>query len=139
MSHADETFVDFPGGFGIRAVIDEAFAATGVERVVPFEVATYEALAGLVRHGLGIAFLPRPAARAFGDLHPLDVKGVALSWTISAATVPSRRLSAAGAGAARPPAAPLPPAAAGAVAAARVSRRAIGDRDMRHRRLPWRI
>jgi DNA-binding transcriptional LysR family regulator len=92
---ADETFVDFPVGFGIRGVIDDAFGAAGIQRAVPFEVATYEAAAGLVRNGLGVSFVPESAARTFSDLHPLDVKNVALSWTISAATSSARRPSAA--------------------------------------------
>lgn len=92
---ADETFVDFPIGFGVRGVVDDAFSAVGIQRAVPFEVATYDAAAGLVRNGLGLTFLPASAARAFSDLHPLDVKDVALMWTISVATSPGRRLSAA--------------------------------------------
>ncbi len=92
---AGETFIDFPVGFGIRGVIDDAFGSAGVERSVPFEVATYDAAAGLVRNGLGVAFLPASAAKAFGDLHPLDVNDVDLTWTISVATSPSRRPSAA--------------------------------------------
>jgi DNA-binding transcriptional LysR family regulator len=92
---ARETFIDFPAGFGIRAVIDEAFSEAGIERAVPFEVATYEVAAGLVRNGLGVAFLPNSAARVFGDLHPVDVKDAALSWTVSVATALERRLSAA--------------------------------------------
>jgi DNA-binding transcriptional LysR family regulator len=92
---AGEMFVDFPAGFGTRGVIDAAFEAAGIERSVPFEVATYDALAGRVRNGLGVAFLPAGAAKAVGDLHPLDIRDVALTWTISLATSPGRRLSAA--------------------------------------------
>jgi DNA-binding transcriptional LysR family regulator len=46
---------------------------------VPFEVSTYDALAGLVRNGLGVAFLPASGARALGDRHPVDLKDVALT------------------------------------------------------------
>ena len=94
---ADETFVDFPVGFGVRSIVDDAFGLAGLERSVPFEVATYDAFAGLVRNGLGVAFLPASAAKALTDLHPLDVSDVALTWTISVATSLNRRLSAAAA------------------------------------------
>jgi DNA-binding transcriptional LysR family regulator len=92
---AGETFVDFPGGFGTRVILDEAFREAGIQRAVPFEAATYDLAAGLVRHGLGVAFLPASAARAYADLHPVDLKDVVLTWTISVATSASRPLSAA--------------------------------------------
>jgi DNA-binding transcriptional LysR family regulator len=92
---AAETFVDFPSGFGVRGIVDDVFSEAGIQRVVPFEVSTYDAAAGLVRNGLGVAFLPASGARALNDLHPVDLKDVALTWTISVATSSGRRLSAA--------------------------------------------
>lgn len=92
---ADETFIDFPGGFGTRLIVDESFREAGIRRAVPLEAATFDLAAGLVRHGLGVAFLPASAARAYTDLHPLDIKDVALTWTISVATSATRPLSAA--------------------------------------------
>jgi DNA-binding transcriptional LysR family regulator len=92
---AEETFVDFPSGFGVRGIVDDAFAELGIQRAVSFEVSSYDAVAGLVRNGLGVAFLPASGARAMGDLHPVDLKDVALAWTISVATSSGRRLSAA--------------------------------------------
>jgi len=36
-----ETFIDFPVGWGTRAIVDRAFAAAGIDRQVTFEVAYY--------------------------------------------------------------------------------------------------
>ncbi|MET9497979.1 LysR family transcriptional regulator [Streptomyces sp. NPDC006552] len=55
---AGEVFVDFPAGFAARAQTDEAFAAAGLRREVPFEAKGLEFLADLVRGGLGVALLP---------------------------------------------------------------------------------
>lgn len=90
-----ETFVDFPPGYGNRMVVDRAFAAAGVERSVPFEVADFAAAADLVRHGLGIAFLPAFAATPLDDLHILRVRARAPRWELSAATLAARPASAA--------------------------------------------
>ena len=47
---AEETFIDFPLGWGNRAVVDRAFAAAGLDRQVLFEVADFAAAAGLIRN-----------------------------------------------------------------------------------------
>jgi DNA-binding transcriptional LysR family regulator len=52
-------FVDFPSGWGTRAIIDRAFAAAGVERYVGVEVADVTTFIQLIRSGLGLGFLPR--------------------------------------------------------------------------------
>jgi DNA-binding transcriptional LysR family regulator len=90
---AGEAFIDFPPGWGTRAVVDRAFAAAGLERHVSFEVADYATAVGLVRNGLGVAFVPESAG-------PEDLQGVSLSpappaWRISVATAAGRRLPAA--------------------------------------------
>ena len=59
---AGETFVDFPVGWGTRAIVDRAFAAAGIDRQVSFEVADYATAAALVGNGLGVAFVPASAA-----------------------------------------------------------------------------
>jgi DNA-binding transcriptional LysR family regulator len=94
---ADEDFVDFPPGWGNRTVADRAFGAAGLDRRVPFEVTEFTSAAGLVRNGLGIAFIPQSAADLDG-LDGLDVIGLdgpALLWRVSVATPTARRLSAA--------------------------------------------
>jgi DNA-binding transcriptional LysR family regulator len=91
---AEEDFVDFPPGWGNRTVADRAFAAAGLDRRVPFEVTEFPSAAGLVRHGLGIAFMPRSAADLAG-LAEIGLDGPALLWRVSVATPTARRLSAA--------------------------------------------
>jgi DNA-binding transcriptional LysR family regulator len=92
---AGEAFIDFPPGWGNRAVVDRAFAAAGLDRQVPFEVADFAAAAGLIRAGLGIAFLPASVATALADLAVIEISGQALIWAISVATPTHRRMSAA--------------------------------------------
>jgi DNA-binding transcriptional LysR family regulator len=91
---AGEDFVDFPPGWGNRTVADRAFAATGLDRRVPFEVTEFSSAAGLVRNGLGIAFIPQSAVDLAG-LTVIGLAGPALLWRVSLATPTARRLSAA--------------------------------------------
>jgi DNA-binding transcriptional LysR family regulator len=57
---ADATFIDFPTGWGIRAAVDQAFAAAGIDRRRPtIEVADVGACLQLLRAGLGVALLPQ--------------------------------------------------------------------------------
>ena len=95
----DETFVDFPVGWGTRAIVDRAFAAAGIDRQVAFEVASYDTAAGLVGNGLGIAFVPASAAGLDGVVRvPVTSPGAdspALAWRIQVATAVTRRPSAA--------------------------------------------
>jgi DNA-binding transcriptional LysR family regulator len=92
---ADATFIDFPVGWGTRALVDQTFAAAGHTRTVPFEVAGYADAAGLVRQGLGVGFLPASVAERMTDLHRLRLEGPELIWRVYLATASARRLSAA--------------------------------------------
>jgi DNA-binding transcriptional LysR family regulator len=56
---ADATFVDFPAGWGIRAAVDQAFAAAGIHRRPTIEVADVGACLRMLRGGLGVALLPQ--------------------------------------------------------------------------------
>src|SRR5260370_725489 len=69
---AEEPFIDFPPGWGNRAVADRAFAAAGHDRQVQFEVAGFGAAADLVRNGLRVAFLPATEAAQMSDLAALQ-------------------------------------------------------------------
>jgi DNA-binding transcriptional LysR family regulator len=88
-----ETFIDFPAGWGTRTIIDRAFASAGVDRQVAFEVADYGIAGGLVRNGLGVAFLPASDAARIEGVAWVTVTG--LTWPIQVATTASRRPSAA--------------------------------------------
>jgi DNA-binding transcriptional LysR family regulator len=93
---AGEPFIDFPLGWGNRAVADRAFAAAGLDREVPFEAADFTAVINLVRGGLGIAFLPASVAAGLGaDLDVIEICDHTFSWVISVATPAGRRMSAA--------------------------------------------
>jgi DNA-binding transcriptional LysR family regulator len=83
------TFVDFPSGWGIRAAVDHAFAAAGVNRRVAIEVADVNTCLQLLRAGLGVSLLAPSLLQ--GD-HALQTRRLAspLSWRVVMA-VPSSR------------------------------------------------
>jgi DNA-binding transcriptional LysR family regulator len=56
---AEETFVDFPVGWGIRDAVDAAFTSAGVRRAVTMEVDDVDHLVRMVGVGLGVALLPQ--------------------------------------------------------------------------------
>ena len=56
---AEATFVDFPAGWGVRAVIDRAFAAAGVSRRVTIEAADVSTYLQLLDARLGVAISPQ--------------------------------------------------------------------------------
>ena len=92
---AKETFIDFPVGWGTRAITDRAFAAAGVDRLVAFDVPNYETAAALVRNGLGVAFMPASIATDLSGVEVVPVTPVQLTWHIQVATAATRRPSAA--------------------------------------------
>jgi DNA-binding transcriptional LysR family regulator len=67
---ADETFVDFPPGWGTRVVSDMAFAARGIGHEVKLELNDTAGVIEFVRAGLAVALVP-PSMFT-------DVEGVAL-------------------------------------------------------------
>ncbi|EXG80666.1 LysR family transcriptional regulator [Cryptosporangium arvum] len=92
---ADEPFVDFPDGYGNRAVTDRAFAAAGLQRSVSIEIVNIATGADFVRHGMGVALLPRFLIPGRSDLRSLPVTDADMRWPLSAATSTLRRPSAA--------------------------------------------
>lgn len=92
---AGEPFVDFPPGYGNREVVDRAFAVAGVVRRVALEVPDIDMGAALVRHGLGIAFLPAFAVARTPGLQVLNVHGTMLRWSMHLGTSSTRRPSSA--------------------------------------------
>lgn len=79
---ANEDLIGFPAEFGLRRLIEDAFAAAGIASRTSYEVAAdYSIAAGLVRHGLGTIFMPDGEARRFPDLRAVAVRP-ALTWTI---------------------------------------------------------
>jgi DNA-binding transcriptional LysR family regulator len=93
-------FIDSPVGYGNRTIVDRAFAAAGIDRRVAVEVADIGTAAAYVRHGLGVALLPRSEVEPAADLVLRPVAGD-LRWPLSLATPRDRRPSAAAAALAR--------------------------------------
>jgi DNA-binding transcriptional LysR family regulator len=82
----DATFVDFPTGWGIRTVVDRAFAQLGLERRVGIEVADTSMYLQLVREGLGVGLLTQSLMSGGPDgLHAHPVTP-APSWEIAVVT-----------------------------------------------------
>lgn len=64
---ADQPLISLPRGTGLRARLDEAWAAAGFTPRIAFEASAPEVLAELAAHGLGVAFLPGPFAEYRAD------------------------------------------------------------------------
>lgn len=92
---AGESFVGFPAGWGVRSVIDRAFDDANLTRRVAFETTDMIAAAGLVRHNLGVAFLPSFAVRDRRGLRVLAVEGIELAWPLAVIHPSARSLSSA--------------------------------------------
>ncbi|SPM33212.1 DNA-binding transcriptional regulator, LysR family [Mycobacterium rhizamassiliense] len=94
---AGMSFVDSPPGYGTRTVIDNAFAAAGIQRTVAVEVADLGTAATYIRNGLGIGFL------SWSILDHIDDSGVTtvrisdydLQWRLFVTTSALRPPSAA--------------------------------------------
>jgi DNA-binding transcriptional LysR family regulator len=65
---AEETFVDFPPGWGTRVVADMAFAARGIVRAVNLELNDTAGVIEFVRAGLAIALAPPSMFAGFDEV-----------------------------------------------------------------------
>ncbi|GIF39270.1 LysR family transcriptional regulator [Actinoplanes xinjiangensis] len=83
-------FIDLPAGYGNRDVADRAFAAASVRRNVTIEITDIGTSADYVRHGLGVALLPRFLLAGGEGLTIVPVTGADLRWPLSLA-VPADR------------------------------------------------
>jgi DNA-binding transcriptional LysR family regulator len=92
---AGEAFVDFPEGYGNRAVVDRAFAAAGVQRQVAVQVMDITSGASYVREGLGVAILPPFAVPDRRGLVVRPLAGSDLEWPLGLAVSALRPPSAA--------------------------------------------
>lgn len=88
-------FIDSPPGFGNRMLIDQAFAASGVEREVTLEIADIGMAASFIRAGLGIGFLSRFLVSDQTGLDTVRIADHELRWELSVAIAATRRPSAA--------------------------------------------
>jgi DNA-binding transcriptional LysR family regulator len=88
-------FIDSPPGYGTRAVVERAFTAAAVPRRVTIEITDVATGADFVRHGLGIALLPRILLGNTAGLTTVSVTGADLQWPLSLATPADRTVGAA--------------------------------------------
>jgi DNA-binding transcriptional LysR family regulator len=83
-----EPFVDFEPEWGTRRLVDQAFAANGVERRIAFEVNDLETLLELVSRGLGVAVIPEAIAEARRpSLAIAQLAGPEICWELVVAYV----------------------------------------------------
>ena len=92
---AEEPFVDFPTGYGNRAVVDRAFDAASLRRHVVLEVTDVATGADFVRHGLGIATCRSPGGARGPDLATPTIDDADLTWPMAVASSSTRAPSAA--------------------------------------------
>ncbi|GGP02217.1 LysR family transcriptional regulator [Nonomuraea glycinis] len=92
---AEESFIDFPLGYGNRTVTDRAFDAAGLAHHVTIEITDITAGTDFVRHRFGVALLPRAVLLPDEDLAVLRITGADLDWPISLATATGRTPGAA--------------------------------------------
>lgn len=92
---AEYPFIDSPPGFGNRIMVDQAFAASGVEREVTLEIADIGKAVSFIRAGLGIGFLSHFLVQDSTGLDCLQIADHELRWKLSVATAATRRPSAA--------------------------------------------
>jgi DNA-binding transcriptional LysR family regulator len=83
-------FVDFPVGYGNRTVADRAFAAAALTRRVTIEITDIATGPDFVRHGLGVALLPRFALGQGDGVAVLRVAAADLRWPLSLAVLSGR-------------------------------------------------
>lgn len=94
---AGMSFVDAPPGYGTRIVIDNAFAAAGVERTVTLEVADLGTAGAYIRNGLGIGFLSWSILDEIDDagLVTVPIADHELIWRLYVTTLGNRLPNAA--------------------------------------------
>jgi DNA-binding transcriptional LysR family regulator len=90
---AEETFIDFPVGWGVRSAVDAAFTSAAVRRAVTMEVDDAYHLVRMVGVGLGLALLP-PSIITDPDVRTVPIRRP-IQFHIAVATPSLRRPSAA--------------------------------------------
>jgi DNA-binding transcriptional LysR family regulator len=90
----DESFIDFPPGWGIRSAVDRAFSAAGIQqRHITFEMNDMSTILDLVRLRLGVAFVPESITADAGDLAFLPVRPDPVTYEIAIGASRAHRLS----------------------------------------------
>lgn len=72
---ADEDLIGWPAEFGLRRVVEDAFAAAGLVPRILYELGgDFSTAADLIRYGLGSMFMPASEAHRFPDLPAVPVR-----------------------------------------------------------------
>jgi len=94
----DWPLIVMPRGTGLRAALDDGFAALRLRPRIALEASNLNVVAGLAIRGLGVAILPASSAAAFAaDLHAMTItrpqlRGrLALAWRAEGALSPAAR------------------------------------------------
>lgn len=90
---AEQTFAEFPEGWGTRDLIDMAFDRHGLIRQVPLEVPDYATAAALIRQGHVLGFLPESIVARQPGLIAVPLKDLKPAWNVALATSATRPLS----------------------------------------------
>lgn len=87
----DSDFIDFPIGWGIRSAVDRAFVAAGLpERRTTLEMTETATVIDLVRHRLGVAFVPESSRDQAPDLRYRTISDYAPCYDLAIAADGSR-------------------------------------------------
>jgi len=81
---ADRRQIDTPRGYGNRVVLDRAFAAAGLSRVVATELSDLTAVPRFVAAGLGVAIIPIAAPITVPRVMVRALAEPSLTWTMTA-------------------------------------------------------
>ena len=92
---AGEAFVDGPPTWGTRLATDRAFADSGVDRTVRFEINETATIVEFVRAGAGVALLPRSMVIDQADLVTAELEGEPILFRTLLAVPSQRRQTAA--------------------------------------------
>jgi DNA-binding transcriptional LysR family regulator len=84
---AGERFVDFQPDWGLRMLLDQTFAAAGLERSSALEVNDVPSLLELVAHGLGVALVPEVVTGHPAEVRYLRLRPPAPTFEVAVATV----------------------------------------------------
>jgi DNA-binding transcriptional LysR family regulator len=90
---AGEKFVDYPEGWGIRQLVDQAFEANHLQREIAVEVGDSQTACALALCGLGIAFLIPSTVLSFENVLHATEPVVALPVSLISSRRPTSRVA----------------------------------------------
>jgi DNA-binding transcriptional LysR family regulator len=92
---AGESYVGAPPGTFAAELVDRAFAATGNQRIMTYEVNDIDTILDFVEQGLGITLMIEALVVGRPTLRTIPVTDKSLIWTLGAVTPPEEHTTAA--------------------------------------------